>query len=46
MEMEVKLMILYVEDIARCNIAAAKSDIKLGYYNVGTENTNKYKTTL
>lgn len=28
---------IYVEDIARCNIAAAKSDIKLGYYNVGTE---------
>ncbi len=28
---------IYVEDIARCNIDAAKSDIKLGYYNVGTE---------
>ena len=28
---------IYVEDIARCNIAAAKSDVKLGYYNVGTE---------
>jgi len=28
---------IYVEDVARCNIAAAKSDVKLGYYNVGTE---------
>ena len=28
---------IYVEDIARCNTAAANSDIKLGYYNVGTE---------
>ena len=28
---------IYVEDIARCNIAAANSDVKLGYYNVGTE---------
>jgi len=28
---------IYVEDIARCNIFAAKSDVKLGYYNVGTE---------
>jgi len=28
---------IYVEDIARCNIASAKSDVKLGYYNVGTE---------
>jgi UDP-glucose 4-epimerase len=28
---------IYVEDIARCNIAAAKSNISLGYYNVGTE---------
>lgn len=28
---------IYVEDIARCNIAAVKSDIKLGYYNVGTQ---------
>ena len=28
---------IYVEDIARCNIAAANSDVSLGYYNVGTE---------
>ena len=28
---------IYVEDIARCNIAAVKSEIKLGYYNVGTQ---------
>jgi UDP-glucose 4-epimerase len=28
---------IYVEDIARCNISAIKSDVKLGYYNVGTE---------
>lgn len=28
---------IYVEDIARCNIAAANSDVKLGYYNVGTQ---------
>jgi len=28
---------IYVEDIARCNISAANSDVKLGYYNVGTE---------
>lgn len=28
---------IYVEDVARSNIDAAKSDIKLGNYNVGTE---------
>ena len=28
---------IYVEDIARINIAAAKSDMSLGYYNAGTE---------
>ncbi|QIW09656.1 NAD-dependent epimerase/dehydratase family protein [Francisella sp. LA112445] len=28
---------IYVEDVARCNIAAAESDTKFGYYNVGTE---------
>ncbi len=28
---------IYVEDVARSNILAAKSDIKLGYYNIGTE---------
>ena len=28
---------IYVEDIARANIAALKSEKKFGYYNVGTE---------
>ena len=28
---------IYVEDVARCNIAALKSDTKYGFYNVGTE---------
>ena len=28
---------IYVEDIARCNIAALKSNVTFGYYNVGTE---------
>lgn len=28
---------IYVEDVARCNISALKSDVKFGYYNVGTE---------
>ncbi len=28
---------IYVEDVARCNIAALKSPVKFGYYNVGTE---------
>jgi UDP-glucose 4-epimerase len=28
---------IYVEDVARCNIEALKSDIKNAYYNVGTE---------
>ncbi len=28
---------IYVEDIARANIAALKSDVNFGYYNVGTE---------
>jgi UDP-glucose 4-epimerase len=28
---------IYVEDVARCNIAAALSDQDFGYYNVGTE---------
>jgi UDP-glucose 4-epimerase len=28
---------IYVEDVAKCNIAALKSDVKHGYYNVGTE---------
>lgn len=28
---------IYVEDVARANLAALKSDTKFGYYNVGTE---------
>lgn len=28
---------IYVEDVARCNIAALKSSTKYGFYNVGTE---------
>jgi UDP-glucose 4-epimerase len=28
---------IYVEDVARCNIQAMKSDITYGFYNVGTE---------
>jgi UDP-glucose 4-epimerase len=28
---------IYVEDVARCNIAALESSTKFGYYNVGTE---------
>jgi UDP-glucose 4-epimerase len=28
---------IYVEDIAKSNIAALESDVKLGYYNVGSE---------
>ena len=28
---------IYVEDVARYNVAALKSDIKHGFYNVGTE---------
>lgn len=28
---------IYVEDVARANIAALKSDVGFGYYNVGTE---------
>ena len=28
---------IYVQDVARSNIDAAQSDIKLGFYNVGTE---------
>lgn len=27
---------VYVEDVARCNIAALKSDVPYGFYNVGT----------
>ena len=28
---------IYVEDVARCNIKALKSDVNNGFYNVGTE---------
>ena len=28
---------IYVEDVARCNVAALKSNIDFGFYNVGTE---------
>ena len=28
---------IYVEDVARCNLEALKSDVKHGFYNVGTE---------
>ncbi len=28
---------IYVEDVARCNVDAVKSDAKFGFYNVGTE---------
>ncbi|MFN4083074.1 MAG: NAD-dependent epimerase/dehydratase family protein [Bacteroidia bacterium] len=28
---------IYVEDVARCNIDALKSDVNHGFYNVGTE---------
>lgn len=34
---------IYVEDIARCNVAAVKSDVKHGYYNVGTETQTTVK---
>jgi UDP-glucose 4-epimerase len=35
---------IYVEDVARCNIAAAVSETKFGYYNVGTEVQTSIKT--
>ncbi len=28
---------IYVEDAARCNVLALKSDVRFGFYNVGTE---------
>jgi UDP-glucose 4-epimerase len=28
---------IYVEDVARANISALKSEVKIGFYNVGTE---------
>ena len=35
---------IYVEDVARCNIAAIKSSVKHGFYNVGTEIQTSIKT--
>ncbi|PCJ17062.1 MAG: NAD-dependent dehydratase [Candidatus Cloacimonadota bacterium] len=35
---------IYVEDIARANILALKSNVKFGYYNVGTEIQTSIKT--
>ena len=35
---------IYVEDTARANIAAAKSDVDFGFYNVGTEVQTSIKT--
>ena len=28
---------IYVEDVARCNVLAAASNVEMGFYNVGTE---------
>lgn len=35
---------IYVEDVARCNVAALKSPTKHGFYNVGTEIQTTIKT--
>lgn len=35
---------IYVEDVARCNVAALKSDTPFGYYNVGTGVQTTIKT--
>lgn len=35
---------IYVEDVARCNVAALKSDVQFGFYNVGTEVQTSIKT--
>lgn len=35
---------IYVEDVARCNVDALKSDVKFGFYNVGTEVQTSIKT--
>ena len=37
---------IYVDDVAKSNIAALNSDINLGFYNVGTEIQNDDQTTL
>ncbi len=34
---------IYVEDVALANVDAAKSDVKFGYYNVGTEKQTSIK---
>jgi UDP-glucose 4-epimerase len=35
---------IYVEDVAKCNIDALNSDVKIGFYNVGTEVQTTIKT--
>lgn len=35
---------IYVEDVARCNVMALKSDVNFGFYNVGTEVQTSIKT--
>jgi UDP-glucose 4-epimerase len=35
---------IYVEDVARCNVMAIKSDVNFGFYNVGTEVQTSIKT--
>lgn len=35
---------IYVEDVARCNVQALKSETKFGMYNVGTEIQTSIKT--
>lgn len=35
---------IYVEDVARCNVMALKSDTNFGFYNVGTEVQTSIKT--
>ena len=34
---------IYVEDVARCNVKALKSDVNYGFYNVGTEEQTSIK---
>lgn len=34
---------IYVEDVARCNVLALKSDVDHGFYNVGTEVQTKIR---
>lgn len=35
---------IYVEDVARCNVQALKSEVEHGFYNVGTEVQTSIKT--